>query len=350
MRAIANGIGYTGGLLFLATCWTIIRRDGTRRYFTDHDQDLIIGGVKYLASGYSRSAIAFTDSFEASTVELSGLFNTPIFEQAELFSGSYNYARVVISLVDYTDLSAGLFDIYTGVLGEVLANPSGGFSVELQGYKSLLGYAAPNVYQPTCRADLGDTKCRVPIFPPILERDQDVTSGQWYWYTLSGSLIYEVIGGGRTRGSLTGVSPGTTVGATHTDGTARFKAYASLSHSATVTAVRSTRSIDFSVSHAVPAGWLDRGALRWTSGAYSGTVWEIQSWSGSTASLYLPLSSAPAVGDTAILTPGCNKTLEDCINKFKIAGSLSLDGGNVLNYRGEPYLPGRDDLKRFGGL
>ena len=53
--------------------------------------------------------------------------------------------------------------------------------------------------------------------------------------------------------------------------------------------------------------------------------------------LYLPLGYAIAPGDVFRLHPGCDKRLDTCIDRF----------ANVLNFRGEPYIPGQDLLMSY---
>jgi hypothetical protein len=49
---------------------------------------------------------------------------------------------------------------------------------------------------------------------------------------------------------------------------------------------------------------------------------------------FLPLPFLPAVGDQFMMYPGCKKRwTEDCAQKFD----------NALNFRGEPFVPGRDE-------
>jgi len=43
------------------------------------------------------------------------------------------------------------------------------------------------------------------------------------------------------------------------------------------------------------------------------------------------------VGDTFTIAPGCDKNVTTCKNKFS----------NVVNFHGEPYLPGRDFLLTY---
>ena len=47
----------------------------------------------------------------------------------------------------------------------------------------------------------------------------------------------------------------------------------------------------------------------------------------------------PAPGDLVEIVQGCDKMLATCGGRF----------GNVLNFRGEPHLPGIDLLTRYPG-
>mgnify|MGYP003639839741 CR=1 FL=1 len=127
-----------GEVLTLATCWALTRQDGTELFFTDFDEDLVVGGDTYLAaSGYSRSAIANSSSFTVDNLDIIGNLQSDIISEADLFSGLYDYAEVRIFMVNWQDLSMGTIPLRKGWLGEI--------------------------YAPLCSADLGDTKCGVDV-------------------------------------------------------------------------------------------------------------------------------------------------------------------------------------------
>ena len=97
-----------GEVLTLATCWALTRQDGTELFFTDFDEDLVVGGDTYLAaSGYSRSAIANSSSFTVDNLDIIGNLQSDIISEADLFSGLYDYAEVRIFMVNWQDLSMG---------------------------------------------------------------------------------------------------------------------------------------------------------------------------------------------------------------------------------------------------
>lgn len=91
---------------------------------------------------------------------------------------------------------------------------------------------------------------------------------------------------------------------------------------------------------AAPAGWFNNGILTFTSGVNDGYLFEIKTWDGTTLELYLPMQYEPSPGDTFTIEPGCDHTVGDCFNKFN----------NIINFRGEPFMPGEDAILQYGNL
>lgn len=81
------------------------------------------------------------------------------------------------------------------------------------------------------------------------------------------------------------------------------------------------------------------GRLRWLGGANSGLESPVLSSDGAAVTLFEPPIYVPAPGDQIELVQGCDKALATCAGRF----------GNVLNFRGEPHLPGIDLLTRYPG-
>ena len=86
-------------------------------------------------------------------------------------------------------------------------------------------------------------------------------------------------------------------------------------------------------------GWYDGGVLTWLSGANLGLRMEIRALDAATGALtlFLPMAFAVAAEDELSFHPGCDKRLLTCIQKFD----------NVLEVRGEPFVPGHDELYRY---
>ena len=81
------------------------------------------------------------------------------------------------------------------------------------------------------------------------------------------------------------------------------------------------------------------GRLRWLGGANSGLESSLLRSDGMLLILREPPVFAPAAGDLVEIMEGCDKMLATCAGRF----------GNVLNFRGEPHLPGIDLLTRYPG-
>jgi len=113
--------------------------------------------------------------------------------------------------------------------------------------------------------------------------------------------------------------------------------------SRTVTAVADNRNFTFGAdSHA--SGYFAAGRVIWTSGANAGLSQEIKrnTPSGGAQGIELQMA-APfpvSIGDVATLEAGCDRRLATCRDRFN----------NVINFRGEPSVPGSEVLKRIQSL
>lgn len=82
-----------------------------------------------------------------------------------------------------------------------------------------------------------------------------------------------------------------------------------------------------------PDDWFGEGVLRWLTGENAGLSQKVKSFASDVFTLSLPMPFAIGVGDTYEVIAGCRGRLtEDCRDKHD----------NVLNFQGEPHLPGPD--------
>jgi uncharacterized phage protein (TIGR02218 family) len=84
------------------------------------------------------------------------------------------------------------------------------------------------------------------------------------------------------------------------------------------------------------ADYFAEGLLTWTSGPSNGLVVKVKSFAAGVFTLSLPMLSTVSVGHTFSVVAGCQKRLTDCSTKFS----------NVLNFQGEPHLPGIDEVTK----
>lgn len=82
---------------------------------------------------------------------------------------------------------------------------------------------------------------------------------------------------------------------------------------------------------------LDGGTLRWLDGPYAGQTMQVLGTGPAGLVLDRPLDQPIPPGSAALAREGCDRTLATCRSRF----------GNALNFQGEPFLPGNDQLARY---
>lgn len=259
----------------LATCWKVTRRDGSIFGFTDFDKDLMVDGLLYQArSGYTRSAIHTIANLAVDNLDIESAIDSETLSAADLRAGVWDGATVEIFLVNWANLANGKIILKRGTIGEVELKDTV-FRAELRGLSQALSQQIVELYTPDCRADLGDTRCKVNL--------------------------------------------------------------AALTVTGAITAVTDRRSFaDSSRSESVNH-W-NGGLLTWTSGANVGRKMEVKAFESSGAfTLFLPMPSIVAVGDNYSLRPGCDKKFSTCKDRYS----------NVKNFRGEPNVPGNDQVLAY---
>ena len=155
------------GVTTLARCWKLTRRDGVVMGFTDHDRDLVIGGVTFRAgTGFTSSEAASRFDLSVDGAEISGALADDSLTDADLAAGRYDAAQVETWLVDWSDPSLKVLTA-RGTLGEVRREGQA-FIAELRGLADLLSQESGRLYTARCGADLGDARCKVDLTNPAL--------------------------------------------------------------------------------------------------------------------------------------------------------------------------------------
>lgn len=81
-----------------------------------------------------------------------------------------------------------------------------------------------------------------------------------------------------------------------------------------------------------PDGYFTAGTVRFTSGVNAGVIAEVKYYNAKRFYFVERLRHACAVGDAFVAVAGCDKTTLTCKERFS----------NILNFRGEPHVPGTD--------
>jgi uncharacterized phage protein (TIGR02218 family) len=109
---------------------------------------------------------------------------------------------------------------------------------------------------------------------------------------------------------------------------------ATYTDSGAVTGVTSNR-VFADTSLVAANGFYDGGLVTWTSGLNTGLDMEVKAYTVGAVTLQQPMPYEVAVADAYTITQGCAKTLAACIAY-----------SNVVNFRGEPHMPGADAVLR----
>lgn len=352
MKTISAGLlaHLQGEALTLATLWRLVRRDGTAFTFTDHDRDIVYGGETYLAAvGYERSAISSGSSLAVDEGELLGMLDAASIDDAELRAGLWDFAEVRIVAVNWSDLTQGEMKLRRGRLGEVIARDDGSFTAELRGLAQPLQSTVGSLYQPECRADLGDRRCGLPLRPPVRANSTAYTAstaavrGDFMRLNVAGGAIADSRDEGgaiwecTTSGTSAASDPGGWAaglpGDTVADGSVVWTKRTAWTRPAEIATVADTATLVLT-GHDIDtytSGWFDGGVAIWESGDNDGVAREVISWDQGSATLVLfsPPPFVPQAGDVLRIQPGCDHSSARC----KIFA-------NFLNFRGEPFVPG----------
>jgi uncharacterized phage protein (TIGR02218 family) len=267
---------FAGGMTTLATCWKITRSDGEELGFTDHDQPITFDSVEYDSiAGFTPTTVESKSNMSVDNLDVDGQLYPSRITEEDLLAGLYDYAEIEIFLLNYADVTQGKLVVKRGRLGEV--NLTGQlFQAEVRGLTQHLSQTIGEVFSPSCRAILGDSRCKV---------------------------------------ALAGFTVATTV--TEVINNQTFKASALTQE----------------------AGWFTGGEVEWTGGNNDGRRMEVKEFASGQVVLALPMGKSIQVGDTLNIIAGCDKTRETCQSKFS----------NILNFRGEPDVPGVDKLLTTAG-
>lgn len=259
-----------GEVTTLATCWRLERADGWVRGFTDHDRELVVDGLTYVAStGFLPSAIKTASDLSVDNLDVDGFLDDAALRAEDLIAGLFDGARIEVFVVNWADLGQGRLLLRNGFLGEI-KRADQRFSAEIRGLSNRLQQTAGKLYSRLCRVDLGSSECGVALGP-------------------------------------------------------RTDTYA-------VTQVIDADTVRIVTARAT--GFFTFGKATFTTGANAGAVNEVLLHDGQTIRLFVPMPRPIVVGDQIVLVAGCDKTPETCNAKF----------ANILNFRGEPHIPGNDKV------
>jgi uncharacterized phage protein (TIGR02218 family) len=265
----------------LAHCLKVTRLDEQVYGLTSCDRDVVLNGVTYLADpGLLVQNLSFQSGGQVPNTEVMFLPDGVILSRTDFLAGLWNSAAFELFELNYLQPADGVNTLLKGKLGEARPNRDG-FVCELRGLGQALQQPIGEVTTKTCRAELGDNRCKVNLVA----------------YTFAGTVM--------TAGQQTFTDSGL----------------------------------------AQAADYFKEGRVTWVTGENSGLQAKVKAHAGGgVITLTLPMIKPVQAGDTFTIVAGCQKRHErstanpsgvsDCIDKF----------ANILNFQGEPHLRGNDQL------
>ncbi len=237
----------------LATCWKVTRRDGTVLGFTDHDRNLTVGAVTYMAAtGFTPTAVSSSAALNVDNLDVEGVLDSSAISEEEVMAGIYDFSEIEVFQVNHQAPGDGMLHLRTGWLGEVTLQ-GGRFIAEVRGLTQRLNQTIGSLYSPSCRADLGDERCKVNVMALTVTGTVDSSAGRHACYDA-----------------------------------ARVEA----------------------------VGYFSGGTMRFLSGENAGLSMEVKEFRVGELTFVLPFPYAIAVGDLYSLTAGCDKSFATCQAKF----------------------------------
>lgn len=282
----------------LARLWRVTRQDGTVLRFTDAVRPITIEIAPDTDPEVYRSDISFTSSAiftsrsfaNQQSVTLTFLMDDAGFKEADIRARMFDGAESEIFIVDYDFPQYGVITMYSGLFGTIKLSDQHIATVEVTPSQSTIngvGIGAEK-YSETCRANLGDARCKVDM----------------------GALKVAFTVDTASAGSFT------------------------------------ASEITQANNH-----WM-LGYVKWLTGANVGKTHGVNSNSPGSSSVFLntvPFHPIQ-VGDTGEIFPGCDKTRKTCLAKFnnianmraepdvptgaEVPGSNYLWGGSPMIYSG----------------
>lgn len=162
MRAVPQALAarIESGAARLCHAWTLTRTDGETLGFTDHDEDLTIGGVVHRA-GSGWTAGATEAGLGAGLATALGALDDAAITEADIEAGLHDGAVVVCRRVDWA--APALFvELWRASIARI-AWTGGAFTAELEGPAAALERVAGRTYGHGCDASLGDARCGVDL-------------------------------------------------------------------------------------------------------------------------------------------------------------------------------------------
>jgi len=159
------------GVTTLAMATVIERTDDVKFRLTTSSEDILLdigdgdGEQLYSAQeSVSRTNIASDSELNVDNLDVIGVFDNVMLKEQELRRGLFDFADFKIFVFNHQDKTDGIVKIFRGQLGEVITTKQSIFRVQVRSLVQVYSKQTGESYSKDCRADLGDIRCRVPLY------------------------------------------------------------------------------------------------------------------------------------------------------------------------------------------
>jgi len=168
----------------LAKCVVITRKDGKTVRMTNHDTDITFESNVYRHDiPFVVSAVESGSQLAINNIDISFKLDGTVFVRSHFENGLYDHAECTMFFVDYETPSDGKMTMIKGWFGRIENGPNNVVRVTVTGLLKVLDFEVGREYQPSCDADLGDTRCKVAIRQEqIYSNYNSYTMGDWVYY------------------------------------------------------------------------------------------------------------------------------------------------------------------------
>lgn len=165
-RTIPSGLAthYALDSQTVALLYKCTRADGEVFGFTDHDRDIVVGGITYRAdSALEASQVANNSNLTVDNLDVVGAFVADCITQEDLEAGLWNGCEITVMECNWANPSAGVSTMKRGYIGRI-TRKDGQMIAEVLGLVDRLQRAIGRALIPTCDVKrLGDERCQADL-------------------------------------------------------------------------------------------------------------------------------------------------------------------------------------------
>jgi hypothetical protein len=348
----------------IATCWKVTLQGSPAQIlgFTDHDNNLTVDGVTYLAStGFLPTAYETQTKMAVDNLQAQGFIDSELITEQDLLNGVWDFAEVEIFQVNFKSIGSGTDVLTKGHLGNISLE-RGKFEAELRGVANAFTQTRNKMYQPLCRVQFGSTECGVDV--GYYTETGSITGVSADGLTMFDTARIEPGPSGKTITAISKATAGVVTSNAHgfvvgqyvffygIDGMTQLNGqYALITARTTNTFTINVNTTNYgtftsgspataTASTVGAGGYFAGGIITFNSGDNAGLSMEVKESAPGIIVLQLQFSRAVQVGDTYSVVAGCTKRFkEDCVGKY----------ANGVNFRGHPTIPGLNKIIQSGG-